>query len=199
MRFTYGQFRNGARDPTFRVTPGSRGGANPGSVLRKAVRVYHASRDADEGRRALEQGLSGYFARPGTPTRQAADARTRFETYLKMEAADARPVFDTNMGEDIAFGDDVLAVDVDLALFDPSGYAGRVILWDKLPCDREQARAIAGPAARCLADELGADRIVDVQVWHIRSQLRHYFDYAEAIDGLGLVPSILAAARPVIS
>lgn len=195
MRFTYGQLRRAVRDPSFRVVPGRRsGGPNTAGTLRAAVRAYHR-----DGRAAayatLESGLSGYFARP--ENRSAAErARLMLRNYIGLAEADARSAFDFDVSGDLVIGSDVVAVTVDLALLDPNGYAGRVVLWDQLPCDRDAALVICGPAYEILVAELGADRVDNVEVWHMPTRARFPFTAAEATAGMAPLPRLLARIRP---
>jgi hypothetical protein len=161
------------------------------------VRVYHRTGDEEMAWQALEEGLSNYFSQPGTPAAQAATARARLRTYLELDAMDDRRVFDFDIDGDLEFGEDDLAVSVDLALFDPGGYVGRVVLWDQLPCDRDQALLIAAPSARLLERELGVGRVQGVEVWHVGSRRRHTFDFDDALAALPSVRSVLLRARPI--
>lgn len=195
MRFTFGQYRRAARDPTFRVVPGRQsGGPNTAGTLRAAVRAF--SRDGEAaGREALERGLSGHFAKPENRT-QAARARLLFRTYVRLSEADGRGAFDFNIAGDLEIGEDVLAVSVDLALLDPNGYAGRVVLWDQLPCDRDAALVIAGPSFQLLESELGSGRTDNVEVWHMQAPARFAFSGAEAEAALTRIPGLLRRMRP---
>src|SRR4051812_38653632 len=157
MRFTFGEYRRAARDPTFRVRLGGReGGPNTAGTLRASVRAFHQD-DLIAGEIALAKGLSRHFAKPENRT-QADRARLMFRNYVALSGADGRTVFDYDIAGEFEIGDDTLGVSVDLALLDPNGYAGRVVLWDLLPCDRDAALAIAGPAFELLVRELGIDR-----------------------------------------
>jgi hypothetical protein len=195
MRVTFGQLRRAARDPSFRIVPGQRsGGPNTAGTLRAAVRAYHRN-DESAAHVALEQGLSRYFAK--RENRQAADrARRMLRRYIALAETDGRPAFDYDVAGDLVIGDDVVAVSVDLALLDPNGYAGRVVLWDQLPCDRGAALVICGPAYDILAADLGTDRVDNVEVWHMPTPARFAFTAAEAIEGSARVPGLLARIRP---
>ncbi len=195
MRFTFGQYRRAARDPTFRVQPGRQsGGPNTAGTLRASVRAFHRDDEA-AGQAALERGLAGYFARPEN-RRQANRARVMFRNYVRLSQADGRDAFDFDIEGDLEIGDDILAVSVDLALFDPNGYAGRIVLWDQQPCDRDAALAIAGPAFQLLGNELGSDRTDNVEVWHMPAPARFAFTAAEATAAVALMPAVLSQMRP---
>jgi hypothetical protein len=196
MRFTFGQYRRAARDPTFQVRPGRQGGGpNTAGTLRASARAFH--RDGEEaGRAALDNGLSGYFGRPERRA-QADRARVMFRNYVDLAIADGRNAFDFDIDGDLAIGDDILVVSVDMALTDPNGYAGRIVLWDQLPCDRDAALTISVPAFELLAAELGgADLIDNIEVWHMPSRARHAFGRDEAGGGLALTGRVLERMRP---
>jgi hypothetical protein len=110
--------------------------------------------------------------------------------------SDGRPAFDFDVAADLTVGVDVLSVSVDLALLDPNGYAGRVVLWDQLPCDREGALMISGPALEVLAIELDADRVDNIEVWHMPTPARFAFDADEAREALSRAPGLLTQLRP---
>ena len=194
MRYTFGQYRQAARDPTYRVRLGSRGGPNTTGTLRAAVRAFHKS-GLDEARAALDHGLSNFFARPANRSRAVA-ARQMFEWYVRLAGADGRKAFDYDVEGDQVVGSDILAVTVDLALLDPNGYAGRIVLWDKLDCTLEGAAAIAAPAMRVLVTELDYDRVDNIEVWHPGYQRRYAFSRDDALAGGASVQRLLERIRP---
>jgi hypothetical protein len=195
MRFTFGQYRRAARDPTFRIRPGRQtGGPNTSGTLRASVRAFHREGQV-AGQAALDRGLSGYFAEPRN-RRQADRARLMYEDYVRLSQTDGRDPFDFDIEAELEIGDDVLIVWVDIALLDPNGYAGRIVLWDQQPCDRHAALAIAAPALQILANELGNDRTDNVEVWHMPTPARFAFTATEATAGLHLVPALLSHMRP---
>jgi hypothetical protein len=195
MRFTFGQFRRASRDPTFRIQPGRQsGGPNTAGTLRASVRAFHQHGEV-AGETALERGLSGYFSRPENRG-QADRARQMFRNYVRLSDADGRIAFDFDIAGDLVIGDDTLAVSVDLALLDPNGYAGRIMLWDQLPCDRDAAETIAGPAFQLLVNELGEGRTDNMEVWHMPAPARFAFSAADAMGALRRVPALLARMTP---
>jgi hypothetical protein len=195
MRFTFGQYRRAARDPTFRIQPGRQsGGPNAAGTLRASVRAFHRGGEV-AGQAALDRGLSGYFGRPEN-RRQAERARLMFRNYVRLSEADGRDAFDFDIAGDLEIGDDTLSVSVDLALLDPNGYTGRIMLWDQLPCDREGALTIAGPAFQLLVDELGTGRTDNVEVWHMPTSARFAFSGSEAATALARMPVLLRRINP---
>jgi hypothetical protein len=194
MRFTFGQYRRAARDPTYRVRPGRQsGGANTAGTLRASVRAFLREGEA-AGQAALDRGLAGHFSKPAN-RKQADRARLMFRNYLRLALADGRAVFDYDIEGNLEIGDDTLVVSVDLALLDPNGYAGRIVLWDQQPCGRDAALAIAAPAIHVLANELGSDRTDNLEVWHMPSPARFAFSAAEATAALAVLPALLRQMR----
>jgi hypothetical protein len=119
-----------------------------------------------------------------------------FRGYVALADSDGRQAFDFDVTGELDVGDDELSVSVDLALIDPNGYAGRIILWDQQPCDREAALTIAGPALALLARELGSDRVDNIEVWHMPSRARFAFDADEARAALARIGVLLQRIRP---
>src|SRR6266545_1466854 len=109
MRFTFGQYRRAARDPTFRIRPGRQsGGPNTAGTLRASVRALHREGEA-AGQAALDRGLSGHFGKPEN-RRQADRARLMFRNYVRLSEADGRGAFDFDIAGDLEIGDDTLRV-----------------------------------------------------------------------------------------
>jgi hypothetical protein len=162
--------------------------------LRASVRTFH--RDGEiAAQSALDRGLSGHFGKPEN-RRQADRARLMFGNYVRLSEADGRGAFDFDIAGDLAIGDDTLSVSVDLALLDPNGYAGRIMLWDQLPCDREAALTIAGPAFQLLVNELGTGRTDNVEVWHMPAPARFAFNASEAAAALTRMPMLIRRMMP---
>jgi len=197
VRVTFGTFRVGVREPGFRISTAGPVPTFPTAVasLRKAVRVFH--RDGpSEARRALTQSLAGPYWQAGSGLGKANMAHDLLARYVSFAEADGRSAFDFDVETDVVLGPDVIAVKIDVALMDPSGQAGRLLLWDTRPCTREQALVLAAPTSQALAQELGADRVANVGVWHLRDAQRYEFDYAEASDAL---PSAQSALRRIVT
>jgi hypothetical protein len=108
-----------------------------------------------------------------------------------MDAADGRDAFASSLNLDLILPPDDLAVHIDAVLFDPSGYAGRLALWDTPPLTTALASLYAAPAFRVLEHELGAGRVTGVQVWHLRSGVAKYIDSATAAGAMPLAETIV--------
>ena len=194
MRYTFGQYRQAARDPSYRVRPGRGGGPNTAGTLRAAVRAFHQE-GFGAAVLALDAGLANYFAKPENRA-QAQRARAMFSEYVRLADGDGRTAFSYDVAGDLVVAGDVLAVSVDLALLDPSGYAGRIVLWDKLPCDRDAAAMIAAPAMALLTSELDSERVDNIEIWYMRGRLRFPFARDEALARFASVARLLERIRP---
>lgn len=173
MRVSGYDLRQALRNPGYRVPPPGvkrSGGPNTASSLRKAIRKFHED-GADAARGSLRASLSNYFAQPGAPSTQAANARAALDTYIRLASPDPRPAFVPRSRSDVSVADDQLAADVDVVLLDPQGYAGRVLLFGpEQELTTHQLEVVAfGPVASLVA-EFSADSVVGVDVWEIRRE-----------------------------
>lgn len=86
---------------------------------------------------------------------------------------------------DATIGRDTVAVTVDVVVLDPSGYVGRYVLWDKPDLTAADAELLAGPIVRALEQELGKERVVGVELWHLRSGGQMFVASSTAVARLG--------------
>jgi hypothetical protein len=198
VRLTFGVYRAATRDPSVTVSGYAHGPGfpTPFPIASSAVRRYHRE-GAAAAERALDRTLrrSAYWGAPGTPRAGWADAIRRcFRTYVDLASPDTRPAFETGYTTDLEYGDDELAVYVDVVFLDPTGYAGRIVLWDRTAVTRHDAVLMAAPVVRALGDELGADRIRSTEVWHLRSTTQHLVTADEALDADDAVLEIVRRA-----
>ena len=183
MRLSAYDVRQAVIDPNYRLPPpgARRAGPSTTSSLRKAVRAYH-ERGADEARASLRHSLSNYFARPGAPSTQAANARQALETYFRIAAADPRPAFVPRVRVDTELGGDTFGADVDVILLDPGGYVGRLLLFGPLPeLTMAQLEVLAYGPTTGLIEEFDDATVVGVDVWETRRNLVTHVPAAVAI------------------
>ena len=100
-------------------------------------------------------------------------------------------MFATGLTRDLAIPPDELGVYVDVVLLDPRGYVPRIALWDTNPLNRTSARLYAAPVWKVLEDELGSGRVVEVEVWHLRSTTTWTVAASAAEDALADVANIV--------
>lgn len=114
---------------------------------------------------------SDYWGPAGTPQAIGwADAIRRcFNTYVDLASSDGRRAFMTGYTADLDYGANELGVYVDVVLLDPRGYAARTVLWGSDQPDATQATLMASPIVEALGNDLGGDRVAEVEVWHLRS------------------------------
>jgi hypothetical protein len=173
MRITLYHLRQGLLDSDYNPYRAVRRGGYPTttSTLSAAVRVYHTE-GLEAAQKQLNIGLSGYFARQGSPTGKARVAHENFERYVALAERDEREVFGTNVRMDLFVREHDLSVQADVLLFDPGGYAGRVLLWgaDAQSLTSTQLRLLATPIIVAMQEELGQERVVGTDIWQIRSE-----------------------------
>jgi hypothetical protein len=82
-------------------------------------------------------------------------------------------------------------VALDVVLLDPAGYVGRYLLWDVPDLSQNEAEILAGPVVRALQQELGEDRAVGAEIWHLRSGRQIFVDTRTATGRLGEIDTIV--------
>ena len=88
-------------------------------------------------------------------------------------------------------GRNTIGVSLDVVLLDPDGYVGRYLLWDKPELSQNDAEILAAPVVGALQQELGADRVVGAEIWHLRSDRRIFVDTGTALARLGEINTIV--------
>lgn len=195
-RITFGLYRRGVREPTITLSA-TAGGYIPPTPFQSAsaaVKRYHRE-DGSAAATALDRSLlsSDYWGSGGTAQAQGwADAIRRcFDVYRQMADADPRPAFACGLSRSLDLPPDELAVYVDVVLFDPRGYVPRIVLWDTADLTNDRAVLYAGPVWRVMEDELGDDRVPEVEVWHLRSGVQRVVDAATAAGALPQVARVV--------
>ena len=194
-RVTFGLFRKGVREPGLNLTAA---GATfipptPMPTATAAVARYHRE-GPDRAMAAMDRSYrsSSYWGQRGTSQAGWAEAmRSCFQTYVDLAQLDPRPAFAIGLNRDVAFPPDEIGVHVDVVLLDPSGYVGRLALWDKTPLTSLVAARYAAPAWQALEEELGEGRIAGVEVWHLRSATQMFVSPEQAAFALPEVERIL--------
>jgi hypothetical protein len=92
-----------------------------------------------------------------------------FDTYIELASSDDRPVLVGGVASDVQVGINSIGVSVDIVILDPGGYCARHVLWDVPPLTLDDAQLQSAPIVAALQSELGEDRVVGVEVWHLRS------------------------------
>jgi hypothetical protein len=115
-----------------------------------------------------------------------------FDTYMTLATDDQRTVLPAGVASDVQVGNHTVGVNVDVVLLDPSGYVARHILWDVPPLTALDAELQAAPIVAALQAELGHDRVVGVEIWHLRSAERRFVQSDHAIARLPEVEEIVA-------
>jgi hypothetical protein len=197
-RITLGELKKATRDRALRRPPPgeSRPIPTPMPSAASAVRRFHRE-GADAAVRRLNRAFDGsdYWG-PNGPAQArgwANSIRTCFQTYIDLASADDRPSLNTSINLDVSLGTDSVGVSVDVVLLDPNGYVGRYLLWDTPPLTQQDAEVLAAPVVLALQQELGADRVAGVEVWHLRSGSQIFVDMQAALGRVTEVERIVAA------
>jgi hypothetical protein len=196
-RVTFGIYRAGVRDTG--VTLGTAAGAGPPvtpfPTAWAAVARYH--RDGwtsawqqldDTYRRSPYWGSGGL-----PPARGWANAmRACFRTYHRLAGSDNRPAFVTGIDRGVNVGNDELRLHVDVILLDSRGYVPRILLWDLNDLTRARATLYAAPVWSALEEELGAGRVPEVEVWHLRTATQFLVSATDAEAALPDVARVVS-------
>lgn len=194
-RITFGLYRKGVREPATTLSTAALAfmPPTPMPTASAAIAKYHRL-GPDAALRAMRDAYrnSSYWGSGGSPQAGWANAMVEcFERYIDMAAEDGRVAFATSLKRDVDFGLHQVAVHVDVVLLDPAGYIGRIVLWDKAELTMELAGHYATPAYAALEDELGANRVVGVEVWHLRSGVQVYVTATACESNLAAVERIV--------
>jgi hypothetical protein len=194
-RVTFGLYRAGVREAGLTLASYADRWMPPTPLPSASAAVvrYHR-RGGQAAWRQLDRSLgsSPYWGAPGTPQAGWADAiRECFLVYRHLADADTRPAFATGLNRDLSFPPDELGIYIDVVLLDPDGYVPRLALWGRAEVAAGGAQLYAAPVWRVLEDELGEGRVPSVEVWHLRSGVRHVVTASAAAARIDEVESIL--------
>jgi hypothetical protein len=108
-----------------------------------------------------------------------------------MAAGDGRRALGSTITSDVPIDGNSIGVIIDVILLDPHGYVGRYVLWDKPPISTPEAELTAAPVVLAMQEELGENRVVGVEVWHLRSRSAFFVSREQAIQRLEEVAAIV--------
>jgi hypothetical protein len=194
-RITLSELKNAARDRTSRRAIGTRVAIpTPMPVAMSAVRRFH-SVGAEAARDYLTRSFAG-SAYWGAGGRQQARAWAEaivssFDTYIRLASEDNRAAFREGVAADVEVGRHSVGIAVDVILLDPGGYVARHVLWDVPELTQDNAELLSAPICSALQGELGEDRVVGAEVWHLRSATRWFVDANTAVARLPEVATIV--------
>jgi hypothetical protein len=139
------------------------------SWSRSAVLKVHGESVA-EARAYLTGRMAPYMG--GASDATARSYLRAFETYVEW-AAPADPV-DSGTQTEIGFPPDgAIRGRADMVLFrGQDRYAGRLLLWDDLPMDRDAAEIIALPSLRAVERAYVVGSVEFVEIWQLRTRER---------------------------
>lgn len=196
MRITMSEFKKAARDRQWRrAMQDSQGGfPTPMPMAQSAVRRFHRE-GADASVTQLNDAIarSEYWGPNGNaPARSWAETISEcFQRYIDLASLDSRPTLGTPVVADVRVGSNAIGVSLDVVLLDPNGYVGRHLLWDRPELTQSVAELLAAPIVLALEQELGMNRVVGAEVWHLRSGQQHSIDRATALAGVQRVQRVV--------
>jgi hypothetical protein len=197
MRITTSDLRDIARrGPGWRPAAPDAPIVTPAPIRKKAVRLYHteghpASLAYLAGRRKGSRGLAGDYGPGGRRAQQGARTRASFDRYVRLDIADGRPYADLELSKEIPIGDHVFAASLDVVLFVPRGFGGRLLNWDQTGLTDDTAEVVAAPMVRMIDQELGSDTCVEIEVWDLEHNLCWVVDRSTALAKLKDVEDLL--------
>jgi hypothetical protein len=173
-RISFGDYRSGVREPTFRVTPGSAGPGFPTPTsIQWATITRHHQQSPQVARDYMVNSFqrSSYWGSGGTPQSQgwAESSLRSYDTYALITRDDTRPVVATSVKYELQLPPHSLSVRIDVILMDPRGYVPRILLWDRNELTEQRALLYAAPILLATEGELGQDRVAEVEIIHTRT------------------------------
>ena len=168
MPVPFGLFRKAVREPTFRTRPGPPGSSPivPIGTFRRAICTYHQS-----GRAVALAGISlpsSYWRTDPRGKTLAANYRRSLDTYMTLDAADVRPVYDVGVKQPVTISGEILT-HIDALVYRVVQHTARIALWDVPQPTAAEAAVMASPIVTALEKEVGDDRAHSVAFWHLRS------------------------------
>jgi hypothetical protein len=184
-RISFGDYRSGVRDPTFRATPGGAGQGFPTPTsIQWATITRHHQESPEVARDYMVNSFrrSSYWGPSGTPqSRGWAESTLRsYDAYALITRDDTRPVVATGVRNELQLPPHALSVRIDVILLDPRGYVPRILLWDTNEFNEERGLLYAAPILVAAEEELGQGRVTDVEVVHTRTAALLSVSAAEA-------------------
>ncbi|KZE98928.1 MULTISPECIES: hypothetical protein [unclassified Rhodococcus (in: high G+C Gram-positive bacteria)] len=140
------------------------------SIATKAVKVFHA-----DGEAAADAYLRSSFSqgnwRTGSLATKARNTVSAFANYKAMARGDNRPTVVGDSRASVAVGAHSVAAACNIVLIGSTGMSGRLCLWgvQKRKFSIDELGLIACPTVLALDEEFGPDRVVDLEIWMLRS------------------------------
>jgi hypothetical protein len=184
-RISFGTYRTGVREPTFRVLAGGGNQAWPTPTpIQRATLARHHRNGPDAARQYMATSFrnSDYWGPNGTPQNQGwADTTLRsYDNYALLTRDDRRRMIATGVQRDLHLPPNILGVWIDVLLLDPTGYVPRIVLWDTNELTMERALLYAAPALLAAEEELGEGRVAEIEIIHARSPVQLVVSAEEA-------------------
>lgn len=200
-RISFGTYRSGVREPTFRAAPGGTGQGFPTPTSTQwATITRHHQQSPEVARDYMVNSFrnSDYWGSGGTPQSRgwAENTLRSYDTYALLTRDDTRPVVATGVRRELPLPPNSLTVRIDVILLDPRGYVPRVILWDSTELNEERTLLYAAPILVAAEEELGQGRVIEVELVHTRTAA---LAVVPAADARAAVDAMAATVSRILS
>jgi hypothetical protein len=200
-RISFGDYRSGVREPSFRVVSGGAGRPWPTPTpIQRATIARHHREDPDAAREYMVSRFqnSTYWGPSGKPQNQGRAEMTlrSYDNYVSLTRNDERPVITTDLKRDLELPPNTLGVRIDVLLLDATGYVPRLVLWDTNDLTRERAMLYAAPLLLAAEEELGEGRVAEIEVVHVRTPVQLT---VSAPDARAVKPDMEATVARILS
>lgn len=170
MRVSPANIREGLLNPSYSIPKTKPAIVTTHGIATKAIRVFHT-----DGESAADAYLRNTFGqgkwRTGAMGTKAKNTVNAFATYKDMAGGDERPVVLGDSRASILIGTNDVAAACNVVLMGDPGMSGRVCLWGVLKREFSvsELELMSCPVVLALDEEFGADRVVDLEIWTLRS------------------------------
>ncbi len=146
----------------------------PVNVARETVTIYHEEGE-EKAREYLDSSVVARWAKHSNPSMATSNTNVLegFEAYIVADRRDGREAAELAIEPTLQWPAGPLLVRIDAVLADGPDLAARVLFWDGLEIDRDDAELIAAPYAEVMAQQYPERTITGVGVWQGRYQ-SHY-------------------------
>jgi hypothetical protein len=143
----------------------------PVNVARETVTIYHEEGE-EKAREYLDSSVVARWANHSNPSMATSNSNvlSGFDAYIEADRRDGREVIDLAIEPTLHWPAGPLLVRIDVVLADGEDLAARVLFWDGLEIDREDAELIAAPYAAVMEQQYPERTITAVGVWQARYQ-----------------------------
>jgi hypothetical protein len=163
--------------------------------LESILRHYHRGTSAVAALQEAQQSFASWMQNSRTASR-AETALTMLETYLAFDAAqDEGRVIELFRRSEIGIGRHVVRVRRDVLFFGLSGHRLRNLSWTRDGLSPSELRLLLCPVVLSCDQDLGVDRLSELEYWHLRSETVTSLNLAAARRAAHALASLLDDAE----